>query len=355
VNPIKNKVLQISDVWSLGCVLSVAATFVVLGSQGVRLYQSLRTTAIARLKNSTTTAGDSFHDGSNVLGCVLEWHRYLRSIRRCSDLFTRHVLDMIDEMMLQPEAGRSNAKQVEDCFIKILGNVSDGEDFPEVQAFLQAIDIEAESVERDINLPSISVNSEPKSQLEESESNHGVEKTPCRSSEDMIRSISIQPTSKRNLHRPMSTMQDGSKNKNLRRVYSDPREVENNSNLSQSRSGHLSLRIQALSMTPDKTEDEEVDGELTKMKRVRNWCEVEEALQVMGKDRSLKNLKFDFSRGKLVGVKKALNQIYRGKEKIIKGLAEDDALDGYFINRDIVSTCKTIFMLCSQGQHPDYL
>lgn len=86
-----------SDVWSLGCVFSLAATYVVLGSQGVVQYNRVRQWANRIRKD---TFGDSFHDGSEVLPEVTFWHTYLRHVARRSDDLTRRVLDLVDESML---------------------------------------------------------------------------------------------------------------------------------------------------------------------------------------------------------------------------------------------------------------
>ncbi|KAK7753926.1 hypothetical protein SLS62_004024 [Diatrype stigma] len=86
-----------SDVWSLGCVYSVAATYMVLGSQGVIKYNRVRIQANLRRNGRLD---DRFHDGSEVLPEVKLWHDYLRRLARKSDNLTYHVLDLIDDKML---------------------------------------------------------------------------------------------------------------------------------------------------------------------------------------------------------------------------------------------------------------
>ncbi|KAK8077667.1 serine/threonine protein kinase [Apiospora saccharicola] len=93
------------DIWSLGCVFSVAATWVILGCQGVLIYDQLRQNAIKELRESQAstipTAADAFHDGQQVLSAVTEWHGYLRTSMRKSDTITSELLDLIDTKMLQ--------------------------------------------------------------------------------------------------------------------------------------------------------------------------------------------------------------------------------------------------------------
>ncbi|KAK8094295.1 hypothetical protein PG997_000980 [Apiospora hydei] len=95
------------DIWSLGCVFSVAATWVVLGRQGVSGYEKLRQTAIGQLRASQAErqpkADDAFHDGYDVLEAVTDWHNHLRSSIRKSDTITPKILDLIDDEMLRRE------------------------------------------------------------------------------------------------------------------------------------------------------------------------------------------------------------------------------------------------------------
>ncbi|KAK6824952.1 hypothetical protein PG987_012446 [Apiospora arundinis] len=95
------------DIWSLGCVFSVAATWVVLGRQGVWVYEKLRQNAIRQLRESSSgkqpTADDAFHDGQEVLVAVTAWHNHLRSSMRKSDTITSKILDLVDTEMLRRE------------------------------------------------------------------------------------------------------------------------------------------------------------------------------------------------------------------------------------------------------------
>lgn len=90
-------VTQGIDIWSLGCVFSVAATYVVAGKEGVKQYHLLRQQASFK---SGRGVGDVFHDTEKVLREVTEWHRYLRTIVRAQDAYTSRVLDIVDKFML---------------------------------------------------------------------------------------------------------------------------------------------------------------------------------------------------------------------------------------------------------------
>ena len=91
-------VTQSIDTWSFGCVLSVAATWIVLGFQGIRQYEKLRA-----LAPSNDGKFDRFHNGTDVLPEVKKWHNYLRGHLRSSDTTTSLVLDLVEHKMLQTE------------------------------------------------------------------------------------------------------------------------------------------------------------------------------------------------------------------------------------------------------------
>jgi serine/threonine protein kinase len=100
------------DVWSLGCVFSDAATFLVLGKQGVQQY--------IRLRLRANGSSDAFHDGTQVLGVVQKWHNYLRANVRKHDRFTTRILDIVDQHLLVPADNRWDLKQLCDHFGKFL-------------------------------------------------------------------------------------------------------------------------------------------------------------------------------------------------------------------------------------------
>jgi len=145
-----SEVHQTIDIWSLGCVFSLAATWIVLGSQGILQYNKVRKAAIQRrvemargqkLHVPTTAAAlasnhltahvspvpipraqtdrhnlfesDLFHDGKTVLDEVRRWHDLLRGTLRICDPTTALVLDVIDNDMLLPApTDRINAENL---------------------------------------------------------------------------------------------------------------------------------------------------------------------------------------------------------------------------------------------------
>ncbi|KAI1747622.1 hypothetical protein F4782DRAFT_418939 [Xylaria castorea] len=94
---VEPEVTQGSDIWSLGCVFSVAATYVVLGKEGVKQYRLLRQREIESLGIGI---GDPFHNREAVLLVVADWHKYLRNTIRKDDCYTAKVLDLVDSRML---------------------------------------------------------------------------------------------------------------------------------------------------------------------------------------------------------------------------------------------------------------
>ena len=88
---------QTIDTWSFGCVLSAAATWIVLGFQGIEQFRVLRELA-AREYGGTVT--DRFHDGDSVLPDIKHWHSYLTQHARPDDTITPLVLELIESGML---------------------------------------------------------------------------------------------------------------------------------------------------------------------------------------------------------------------------------------------------------------
>lgn len=108
IRGILTRVTQTIDTWSFGCVLSIAATWVILGYQGILQYETLRRQAVSELRKrhdqdpavGTPTAHDAFHNGCDVLPEVLHWHNYLRTIARHLDCLSVGVLGLIEKRML---------------------------------------------------------------------------------------------------------------------------------------------------------------------------------------------------------------------------------------------------------------
>ena len=110
-------ITQTIDVWSLGCVFSVAATWVIFGFQGLRQFENLRRKAVKEASHlsqpSEKLETDYFHDGKTVLADVTSWHKVLRNALRRNDTITRRVLHLVDEKMLLGSAeGRIRAKEL---------------------------------------------------------------------------------------------------------------------------------------------------------------------------------------------------------------------------------------------------
>lgn len=120
---------QTIDTWSLGCVFSMAATWLTLGYQGVCQYQLVREKALGTLLRTIrqddhpllvsqrlTVAAkpeklDCFHNGSDVLSEVISWHTLLRNSARKTDPITEEVLNLIDQkMLLQDPRQRMRSK-----------------------------------------------------------------------------------------------------------------------------------------------------------------------------------------------------------------------------------------------------
>ena len=109
-------VSQAIDVWSLGCVFSLVATWVVLGyRQGIQTFDQVRQRNLRDLtrenearvraenetpKSSAPMEGNHWHNGKEVLLSVTQWHDYLRKTMRPSDPITSSVLDLVDDRML---------------------------------------------------------------------------------------------------------------------------------------------------------------------------------------------------------------------------------------------------------------
>lgn len=94
------------DVWSLGCILSEAAVWLVLGLTGLQQYRDLRK---LNAKEHGIEDLDCFHNGEVILRCVEERLQKLPSnLQRC-DIITEPVLTMIKDHMLLPRQHRRSA------------------------------------------------------------------------------------------------------------------------------------------------------------------------------------------------------------------------------------------------------
>ena len=111
---------QAIDIWSLGCVFSLAATWVTLGLRGIHQFQAMRqmvherrALAASRSQATEDSYGDHFHDGYQVLEHVTRWHELLRTLLRRTDSITSQVLDLVDRrMLLKSPEQRINATEL---------------------------------------------------------------------------------------------------------------------------------------------------------------------------------------------------------------------------------------------------
>ncbi|OCL10566.1 kinase-like protein [Glonium stellatum] len=92
------KVTQRVDIWSLGCVLSEAAVWVVRGKIGLDKYRRERREEMEQKDPDFTDLG-CFHDGTEVLRVVTETHELLREDLPRSDKITEGVLELVQRML----------------------------------------------------------------------------------------------------------------------------------------------------------------------------------------------------------------------------------------------------------------
>ncbi|KAF5010237.1 hypothetical protein FDECE_3596 [Fusarium decemcellulare] len=96
------------DVWSLGCVLSEALVWLAGGWQAVEAAAKDRQTTIAREHPQMKGSGYdcSFHDGTNVLPCVISSHRKAVDKLGHEDILSQKVCHLIEGRILLPEDSR---------------------------------------------------------------------------------------------------------------------------------------------------------------------------------------------------------------------------------------------------------
>ena len=90
------------DVWSLGCILSEVATWVVHDWQRVQEYRRQRQMQAEEILRYN--AGEIFHDARNVLPAVEESHTGVIKSKRSDDVITEKVLqDLVAKMLLKKD------------------------------------------------------------------------------------------------------------------------------------------------------------------------------------------------------------------------------------------------------------
>ena len=83
------QISQTADIWSLGCVFPLAATWIVMGSFGIEQFDELRVEGRARpidkyshhpdppIGQAPLGKGNPFHDNKSVIPEVVKWHALL--------------------------------------------------------------------------------------------------------------------------------------------------------------------------------------------------------------------------------------------------------------------------------------
>ena len=108
------------DIWALGCVLSEAATWIVLGKEALLRYQKDRSIATSKLPQLRETSHvGCFHNGHKVLPEVRTNHMEIRKRRRRNDHITADVLTIVEDMLDDAEA-RPSARQARSRFKRAL-------------------------------------------------------------------------------------------------------------------------------------------------------------------------------------------------------------------------------------------
>jgi serine/threonine protein kinase len=86
------------DVWSAGCILAEAATWLVDGLDEFRHQRRAELKEIPNFQDS-----DCFHNGSTLLNCVKQYLHHIRDSLAAGDKLTKPLLGLICDRMLQPE------------------------------------------------------------------------------------------------------------------------------------------------------------------------------------------------------------------------------------------------------------
>ena len=148
----EDPVPQAIDIWSLGCVFSMAASWIVLGYNAIPAYEKFREDAVkAGLQNDEVRPeGDFFHDGWNVLHAIQQWHDALRPYIRQTDAVTGQVLDLVTNSMLLGDPGqRISAFDLCASLMSILDSCPETPDFgalTDVQAAFDEIRVQNEEL-----------------------------------------------------------------------------------------------------------------------------------------------------------------------------------------------------------------
>ena len=98
IERVRFQVNQKVDIWSLGCVFSEAAVWLVYGKDHLLEYRRRRGNETEQIKGFRD--GNCFHDGENVLTTVKTIHKTLPADVRLCDRVTRRIVNMVTDEML---------------------------------------------------------------------------------------------------------------------------------------------------------------------------------------------------------------------------------------------------------------
>lgn len=127
----KVHVTQSVDIWSIGCVFSMTATWLVLGIQGVCQFHFIRRKAIEALAQQAQEGptrqpkmmqGDYFHNGRELLPEVKQWHSFLRKSMRKTDHITSGLLDLVETELLVAAHRRVSAEKLYGMLQRLIGD-----------------------------------------------------------------------------------------------------------------------------------------------------------------------------------------------------------------------------------------
>jgi len=122
---VANPITSEADIWSIGCVLSEAASWVADGKQGRKEYHDRRFQEIKALKNFEVHGPfGGFHDGVRRLNAVDEEHNRIRGLCKNRDEWTPKVLGLVEDgMLLERPADRKSARALWESFLHILAEL----------------------------------------------------------------------------------------------------------------------------------------------------------------------------------------------------------------------------------------
>lgn len=99
---VSSQITTAADIWSLGCVISETAAWVVLGKEGLNDYWGMRVDELKTLVAFDGSGHDGcFHNGFRPLTAVFKLHQTVTSSVARFDTITPKVIDMVQNHMLR--------------------------------------------------------------------------------------------------------------------------------------------------------------------------------------------------------------------------------------------------------------